>query len=71
MLNTMRNPSSLVSQNPGMLNPQQALNSIRNINRQQLATAGVVAAEAIGFFTVGEMLGKRQVVGYPGKIEHH
>lgn len=71
LLQTFRDPSSLVSANPGLLNPQQALDSMRSISRQQLTTAGIVTAEVIGFFTIGEMLGKLKVVGYRGKVEQH
>lgn len=39
-------------------------------NRESLKTGSIVAAELLGFFTVGEMIGKRKVVGYRGKIEH-
>ena len=67
MLSTIRNPSKLVSSNPGILNPQQAMESIRNVNRQQVGTVALIAAEVLGFFTVGEMLGKMRVVGYRGK----
>ncbi len=41
------------------------------MNRQQMVTAGVVGAEVLGFFTVGEMLGRMKLVGYTGDQEHH
>lgn len=71
MMHTIRNPSSLTSKNPGLLNPQQAMETIRNVNRQQMTTAGIVVAEILGFFTVGEMLGRLKIVGYRGKVDHH
>ena len=40
------------------------------MNRQQLVSAGVVGAEVLGFFTVGEMIGKMKLVGYRGDTEH-
>ena len=51
--------------------PEAILSRIRNLNTQQIATAGVVGAEVIGFFTVGEMLGRMKFVGYRGDQEHH
>ena len=37
-----------------------------------LAAAGIVTAETIGFFCVGEMIGRFKVVGYRGgQSEHH
>jgi F-type H+-transporting ATPase subunit g len=54
------------------MNPQAILHQIRNISTQQMVVAGAVAAEVIGFFTVGEMLGRMKIVGYRGdKAEHH
>jgi F-type H+-transporting ATPase subunit g len=48
------------------------LNLLRNANGQQLAATGVVIAEVIGFFTIGEILGRFKLVGYRGeKLEHH
>ena len=41
------------------------------MNSQDAVSVGVVAAELIGFFTIGEMLGKLKVVGYSGAVEHH
>lgn len=31
---------------------------------------GVVSAEVLGFFTVGEIIGRRHIVGYQGEPEH-
>lgn len=39
-------------------------------NRQALKSGGIIAAEVLGFFTVGEMIGRRKIVGFRGKIEH-
>ncbi|KAI5303067.1 hypothetical protein KEM55_000733, partial [Ascosphaera atra] len=36
----------------------------------QWAGVGIVAAEVIGFFSVGEMIGRRKIVGYHGEVEH-
>ena len=50
-------------------NPQQ----IRNLSRAQLAAGGVLLAECLGFFTVGEMIGRFKLVGYRGETHaaHH
>jgi F-type H+-transporting ATPase subunit g len=37
----------------------------------QWLSVGVVAAEVIGFFTVGEIIGRFKVVGYHPAPEHH
>jgi F-type H+-transporting ATPase subunit g len=37
---------------------------------KELAFVGVTAAEVIGFFTVGEILGRRKLVGYQGATAH-
>lgn len=51
--------------------PQTAIQNIRNLGPVQLATAGVIFAEALGFFTVGEMIGRFKIVGYHGETAHH
>jgi F-type H+-transporting ATPase subunit g len=38
-----------------------------NASRAELAAVGVVLAEGIGFFTIGEIIGKMKIVGYRGK----
>lgn len=51
------------------------LSQARNFNGQQMLTVGIVIAELIGFFTVGEMIGKLKIVGYrssePAHDDHH
>jgi len=51
------------------------LGGMRNMTTTQAAAVAVVIAEIIGFFTVGEMLGKMKIVGYrgagPAHEEHH
>ena len=46
------------------------LSTVRNMDRAQWATAGVVVAEVLGFFTVGEMIGRLKLVGYRGDVQH-
>jgi F-type H+-transporting ATPase subunit g len=40
------------------------LRMLRSVSYKQLATAGVILAEVVGFFTVGEIIGKFKVIGY-------
>lgn len=36
-----------------------------------MVSAGVVGAEVLGFFTVGEMVGRFKLVGYRGDVHQH
>ncbi|KAI1501144.1 GroES-like protein [Biscogniauxia marginata] len=75
---SLQNPNELVqraSQVAAKTAQQQSslLQQARNINRAQLAAAGVVAAECLGFFTVGEIIGRFKLIGYrgdPGAAHH-
>lgn len=40
--------------------------SVRTASAKEMAFYGVLAAEALGFFTVGEIVGRRKLVGYRG-----
>ncbi|CAG9955070.1 unnamed protein product [Clonostachys rosea f. rosea IK726] len=51
--------------------PQSLINSVRNISVAQLATGGVIFAETLGFFTVGEIIGRFKLVGYRGEVGSH
>lgn len=50
---------------------QNLIQSARNIGAPQLAVGGVVAAELLGFFTVGEVIGRMKLVGYHGETGSH
>jgi F-type H+-transporting ATPase subunit g len=41
------------------------------VDREQIAYAAVILAEVLGFFTVGEMIGRFKLVGYRGDKEGH
>ncbi|KAI0016156.1 GroES-like protein [Xylariomycetidae sp. FL0641] len=79
--NTLRNPASRkallqsASQTASKATQQPAsiMQRVQNISRAQLVAGGVVAAECLGFFTVGEMIGKFKIVGYHGEgpAAHH
>lgn len=53
--------------------PTGVLNRVRNMSAAQWTSIGVITAEIIGFFSVGEMLGRRKIVGYRAleHEEHH
>ena len=47
---------------------------IRSVDRQQVIDASVIGAELLGFFTVGQMVGRMKIVGYHSAKsagEHH
>lgn len=44
---------------------------IRNVNQAQVVSGGILFAELLGFFTVGEMIGRRKLVGYRAADAHH
>jgi len=71
LVKSFRNPSALFNQAPSAT-PTNLLQSFRNINTAQLVSGAVVVAEVLGFFTVGEMIGRMKLVGYRGDHgEHH
>ena len=74
-MNALRNPSSLFNRAASEVNsaaqqPANYLAQVRNLSREQWLSAGVIAAEVIGFFSVGEIIGRFKLVGYRAK-EHH
>ncbi|KAH9880758.1 hypothetical protein IAQ61_001052 [Plenodomus lingam] len=71
-LNALKNPSSLLNRaateaNNAAQQPANLLAQVRNLSREQWISAGVVAAEVIGFFSVGEIIGRFKLVGYRSK----
>ena len=52
-------------------NPEAFLSQLRNFDTAALTTVGVVVAEVLGFFTVGEMIGRFKIIGYRGDHGHH
>jgi F-type H+-transporting ATPase subunit g len=61
---------SSASSAAGTATPESILSNIRNLDRKQLASIGVVFAEVLGFFTVGTMIGRMKIVGYHGGVHH-
>ncbi|RYP11018.1 hypothetical protein DL764_000315 [Monosporascus ibericus] len=77
-IKALRNPSALLqtaSQTASRTAQQSGslLQAARNINRAQVIAGGVLAAECLGFFTVGEMIGRFKIIGYHGEnpAAHH
>ncbi|PWY89996.1 hypothetical protein BO70DRAFT_358992 [Aspergillus heteromorphus CBS 117.55] len=68
LINVFSNPAAL--KNAGF-SSQSILSRVRNANKKEIALAGVTLAEVIGFFTVGEIVGRMNIVGYRGHAEHH
>ncbi|CAI6339865.1 unnamed protein product [Periconia digitata] len=76
IINAARNPSNILNQinqtaNSSAAQPVNILNRVRNMSTTQWMSAGVVAAEVIGFYTVGEAIGRRKLVGYRANTPHH
>ncbi|KAI0473767.1 GroES-like protein [Xylariaceae sp. FL0804] len=72
----LRNPSTLLqtasqTASKAAEQPASILERVRNISRGELIAGGVIAAECLGFFTVGEMIGRFKIVGYHGETGHH
>ncbi|PHH54004.1 ATP synthase subunit g, mitochondrial [Ceratocystis fimbriata CBS 114723] len=67
--NALKQPAKLVA------SAQQSLIALRSggITKAQAVTAGVLLAELLGFFTVGEIIGRFKLIGYRGEVAsaHH
>lgn len=48
-----------------------AIESVRTGNKKDLVFIGVLSAEILGFFTVGEIIGRRKLIGYRGATGTH
>lgn len=78
-LNALRNPSTIFNRvasvaseaNSAAQQPANVLAQIRNIPSAQWYSMGVIAAEVIGFFSVGEIIGRFKLVGYRSKKDEH
>jgi F-type H+-transporting ATPase subunit g len=71
----VRNPQSLLSGTntaaKSAENPANILQQLRNLDRAQVASGAVITAELLGFFTVGEIIGRMKLVGYQGDTGAH
>ncbi|KUI60477.1 ATP synthase subunit g, mitochondrial [Cytospora mali] len=66
-LNAVKNPQSLLQSASGTAS---SLSQVRNLSSAQLVGGGVLLAEVLGFFTVGEIIGRFKLVGYHGETGH-
>lgn len=73
----VKNPTSLIqTANQTAAKAQSSasiVEQVRNINRAHVIAGGVIFAECLGFFTVGEMIGRFKIIGYHGESAgaHH
>lgn len=70
----VRNPTAFFStaeNTANSVNIGGIMSRIRNFNTQQLASVGIVTAEVLGFFTIGEIIGRLKFIGYQGDKEQH
>ncbi|EPS43697.1 hypothetical protein H072_2297 [Dactylellina haptotyla CBS 200.50] len=51
--------------------PETALHRAQAIPKRDLAQYAILAAECLGFYTVGTMIGRRKIVGYRGGVKEH
>lgn len=65
-----QNPSAFLNRAPAPSNPQSFLARVRDMDSATLKQVGIVTAEVIGFFSVGEMLGRFKIVGYRSDAAH-
>lgn len=66
----LRNPGSILS-SISLKNPKEILQRARSLSSGELAYGMVLFAELLGFFTVGEIIGRFKLIGYNGEITHH
>jgi F-type H+-transporting ATPase subunit g len=72
VIKSVRNPGALFNQaQQTTASPASMIQQLRNINTQQMVAGGVIVAECLGFFTVGEMIGRFKLVGYRGDTGAH
>lgn len=72
LVKSVRNPNVLFNQaQQSTPSPTGILQQFRNINSQQMVAGGIIVAECLGFFTVGEMIGRFKIVGYRGDTGAH
>ncbi|KAL1957483.1 hypothetical protein VTO42DRAFT_5946 [Malbranchea cinnamomea] len=67
IISALRQPSALASR---LSDLGSVVSRVRTLDRKQWAFVGVTAAEVIGFFSVGEIIGRRKIVGYRGETGH-
>ncbi|EKD17386.1 uncharacterized protein L3040_008425 [Drepanopeziza brunnea f. sp. 'multigermtubi'] len=71
LVKSARNPDSLFSSKSATGETISLLTRVRNMSSAQYAAGAVVTAEVLGFFTVGEIIGRGKIVGYRGDTGSH
>lgn len=66
-IKNIRHPSKFLPESASAEGVAGAAGAARNFSNAQMATVAVVVAECLGFFTVGEMIGRFKLVGYRGE----
>lgn len=69
-MNALRHPTTLfnrVASEANNMQPQNMLAQVRGMSSTEWASIGVIVAEVIGFFSVGEIIGRFKLVGYRAK----
>lgn len=73
-VNAVKNPQTLLrsasSTAANAPSPASAVQQVRNLSRAQIVGGGVLLAEVLGFFTVGEIVGRWKLIGYHGETGH-
>ena len=67
--NAVRNPRNIANIVPTG-SGQEVMQQARNTNREHLSNYAIILAQVLGFFTVGEMIGRLKLVGYHGDVHH-
>jgi len=70
VVKSVRNPGALFS-SASNATPANILQQVRSLNTSQLVSGAVIGAELLGFFTVGEIIGRFKLVGYRGDTGAH
>ncbi|KAK2751048.1 hypothetical protein FQN57_000123 [Myotisia sp. PD_48] len=65
-LSSLRHPARIFAR----VSESGSVARLRNFDAKQWAIVGVTTAEVIGFFSLGEIIGRFKLVGYHGEVAH-
>ncbi|CDO93329.1 unnamed protein product [Kluyveromyces dobzhanskii CBS 2104] len=51
--------------------PQQVVNMFKNIEKDQAVKVGAIGVQLLGLYSLGEIIGRRNIVGYRNYSSHH
>ncbi|KAL8409093.1 hypothetical protein RB594_007512 [Gaeumannomyces avenae] len=70
---SLQSPGALMNTISARVPPSNPMQAVRGLSNAQLAAGGVLVAELLGFFTVGEIIGRFKLIGYHGDAHaaHH